>query len=187
MKIKDIQNIRSLESGAVDCEILFFGMNEYIPYTATPEDSTESGEQIWLELQSGKWGVIPPFKATQEMIVAAKESKKQEIEVWRKFQETKPFTFEWKGHKWNGGAESIARLMPVVVAAKSSATRDSLEWGDAENRMINLSMSELEELATTMAQLLMHRNNHIYKRQRELKDALNELENLESIRVFNVA
>ncbi|HDI6030696.1 TPA: DUF4376 domain-containing protein, partial [Escherichia coli] len=61
MKIKDIKNPQSLESGAVDCEVLFFSMDEYLPYTATQEDTTRTGRQIWQELQSGKWGKIAPF------------------------------------------------------------------------------------------------------------------------------
>ncbi|KDT21540.1 hypothetical protein AB84_1303 [Escherichia coli 2-052-05_S3_C1] len=30
MKIKDIKKICRLENGAVDCEVLFFGMEEYL-------------------------------------------------------------------------------------------------------------------------------------------------------------
>lgn len=41
--IKEIQNPRYLESGAIDCEILFEGMEDFIPYTATPEDTATTG------------------------------------------------------------------------------------------------------------------------------------------------
>ena len=74
MKIKDIKKICRLENGAVDCEVLFFGMEEYLPYTASPEDMDETGQRIWKELQSGKWGEISPFTVTPELIAAAKQN-----------------------------------------------------------------------------------------------------------------
>ncbi|MCN3074391.1 DUF4376 domain-containing protein, partial [Escherichia coli] len=56
MNIQEIKKPRYLESGAIDCEVLFEGMDTPIPYTATPEDTATTGQQIWQELQSGKWG-----------------------------------------------------------------------------------------------------------------------------------
>ncbi|MDF9105324.1 DUF4376 domain-containing protein, partial [Escherichia coli] len=60
MQVKAITRPRYLESGAIDCDVLFEGMEEPIPYTATAEDTAETGRQIWQELQSGKWGEIAP-------------------------------------------------------------------------------------------------------------------------------
>ncbi|ELZ5568366.1 TPA: DUF4376 domain-containing protein [Escherichia coli] len=186
MKIKDIKKICRLENGAVDCEVLFFGVEEYLPYTASPEDMDETGQRIWEELQSGKWGEIAPFTITPELIAAAKDAKKMEIEAWRAEQEAKAFTFEWNGRTWNAGPDSMARLYPVVMAAKSDTARTALAWGDADNQPVTLSMQELEELAAAMAQAQVDRNNEIYRRQREMKDELNNLEDLRSIRAFDV-
>ncbi|HFK3203699.1 TPA: DUF4376 domain-containing protein, partial [Escherichia coli] len=77
-KIKEIKNARRLENGAIDCEVLFEGMDTPIPYTATAEDTAETGQRIWQELQSGKWGEIAPFTITPELIAAAKDAKKRE-------------------------------------------------------------------------------------------------------------
>ncbi|EFC9663314.1 DUF4376 domain-containing protein [Escherichia coli] len=186
MKIKDIKNPQSLESGAVDCEVLFFSMDEYLPYTATQEDTTRTGQQIWQELQSGKWGKIAPFTVTPEMLEAAKAAKRREIEAWRTKQEAQPFTFEWNGHTWNAGPDAMARLYPVVMAAKSDTARDVMAWGDADNQQVKLSMPELEELAAAMAQAQVDRNDEIYRRQREMKEELNNLDDLSSIRAFGV-
>lgn len=186
MKIKDIKKICRLENGAVDCEVLFFGMEEYLPYTASPEDMDETGQRIWKELQSGKWGEISPFTVTLELIAAAKDAKKWEIEAWRTKQEAQPFTFEWSGRIWNAGPDSLARLYPVVMAAKSDTARTALAWGDADNQQVKLSMPELEELATAMAQAQVDRNDEIYRRQREMKEELNNLDDLRSIRAFDV-
>ncbi|HCN7979487.1 TPA: DUF4376 domain-containing protein, partial [Escherichia coli] len=107
-------------------------------------------------------------------------------EAWRAEQESQPFTFEWNGHTWNAGPDSIARLSPVVMAAKSDTARTALAWGDADNQQVKLSMPELEELAAAMAQAQVDRNDEIYQRQREMKQELNNLDDLRSIRAFDV-
>lgn len=185
--VKGIRNAHYLENGAVDCEVLFEGETEFVPYTAMQDDSAPTGQCIWEELQSGKWGEIAPFTVTPELIAAAKDAKKREIEVWRTEQEAQPFTFEWNGRTWNAGPDSLARLYPVVMAAKSDTARTALAWGDADNQQVKLSMQELEELAAAMAQAQVDRNDEIYQRQREMKQELNNLEDLHSIRKLVVS
>ena len=186
MQIKKITNARWLENGAIDCEVLFEGMEESIPYTATADDSAETGKRVWKELQSGKWGEISPYTVTPEMLAAAKEAKRREIEAWRTEQEEKPFTFEWNGRTWNAGPDSLARLSPVLMATKSDVARDVIAWGDADNQQVKLSMPQLEGLAAAMAQAVVERNDEIYRRQREMKDELDKQEDLDSIRSFNI-
>ncbi|HBZ8281276.1 TPA: DUF4376 domain-containing protein [Escherichia coli] len=185
--VKGIRNAHYLENGAVDCEVLFEGETEFVPYTAMQDDTAMTGQRIWEELQSGKWGEIAPFTVTPELIAAAKDAKKMEIEAWRTEQESQPFTFEWNGHTWNGGPDSIARLSPVVMAAKSDTARTALAWGDADNQQVKLSMPELEELAAAMAQAQIERNDEIYQRQREMKERLSSLDDLRSIRAMAIS
>lgn len=187
MQIKEITSPRYTESGAIDCDVLFEGMEDPLPYTATPEDTATTGQQIWQELQSGKWGEIAPFTVTPEMLEAAKDAKKREIEAWRTEQEAQPFTFEWNGRTWNGGPDSLARLYPVVMTAKSDTARDVMTWGDADNQQVKLSMPELEELAAAMAQAQVDRNDEIYQRQREMKERLSNLDDLRSIRAMTIS
>lgn len=182
--VKGIRNAHYLENGAVDCEVLFEGETEFVPYTAMQDDTAPTGQRIWEELQSGKWGEIAPFTVTPELIAAAKDAKKREIEVWRTEQEAQPFTFEWNGRSWNAGPSSLARLYPVVMASKSDTARDVMTWGDADNQQVKMSMPELEELATAMAQAQVNRNDEIYRRQRQMKDVLDGLNNLADIRAF---
>ncbi|PZY70828.1 DUF4376 domain-containing protein [Escherichia coli] len=183
-KIKEIKNARRLENGAIDCEVLFEGMEDFIPYTSTPEDTATTGQQIWQELQSGKWGDIAPFTVSPEMLEAAKAAKRQEIEAWRTEQEAQPFMFEWNGRIWNAGPDSLARLYPVVMASKSDMARNEMTWGDADNQQVKLSMPELEELAAALAQAQVDRNDEIYQRQRQMKNVLDSLNNLADIRAF---
>ncbi|HFT5800226.1 TPA: DUF4376 domain-containing protein, partial [Escherichia coli] len=184
--IKEITSPRYTESGAIDCDVLFEGMEDPLPYTATPDDTAKTGQQIWQELQSGKWGAIAPFTITPELIAAAKDAKKMEIEAWRTEQEAQPFTFEWNGRTWNAGPDSLNRLYPAVMASKSDTARKTMVWGDAENQQVKLSMQKLDELLTAMAQAQVDRNDEIYRRQREMKDELNSLEDLNSVRNFIV-
>ncbi|EJH1130142.1 DUF4376 domain-containing protein [Escherichia coli] len=184
--VKGIRNAHYLENGAVDCEVLFEGETEFVPYTAMQDDTAPTGQRIWEELQSGKWGEIAPFTVTPELIAAAKAAKKQQINAWRAEQETQPFTFEWNGRPWNAGPDSLARLYPVVMAAKSDRARTALAWGDADNQQVQLSMPELEELAAAMAQAQVDRNDEIYQRQREMKEELNNMADLNSVRNFIV-
>ncbi|CHE70882.1 phage tail assembly protein [Salmonella enterica subsp. enterica serovar Typhi] len=185
--VKGIRNAHYLENGAVDCEVLFEGETEFVPYTAMQDDSAPTGQHVWEELQSGKWGEITPFTVTPELIAAAKDAKKMEIEAWRTEQEALPFTFEWNGRTWNAGPDSMARLYPVVMAAKSDTARTALAWGDADNQQVKLSMPELEELAAAMAQAQVDRNDEIYQRQREMKEELNNLNDLRSIRAMVIS
>ncbi|OAC15593.1 hypothetical protein EC3234A_24c00010 [Escherichia coli] len=76
----------------------------------------------------------------------------------------------------------MARLYPVAMASKSDTARDVMTWGDAENQQVKLSMQQLDELLTAMVQAQVDRNDEIYRRQREMKDALNALDGLNSIR-----
>ncbi|HBA7895011.1 TPA: DUF4376 domain-containing protein, partial [Escherichia coli] len=147
-------------------------------------DTAPTGQRIWEELQSGKWGEIAPFTITPELIAAAKDAKKREIEAWRTEQEALPFAFEWNGRTWNAGPDSLARLYPVVMTSKSDTARDVMTWGDADNQQVKMSMPELEELATAMAQAQVNRNDEIYRRQRQMKGVLDGLNNLADIRAF---
>ncbi|CAD5440243.1 DUF4376 domain-containing protein [Escherichia coli] len=186
MEIRQILNPRYLESGAINCEVLFEGMEKVLPYTATKDDTAQTGQRIWEELQSGKWGEIAPFTVTPELIAAAKAAKKREIEAWRTEQEAQPFTFEWNRRTWNAGPDSLARLYPVVMAAKFDTARTALAWGDAYNQQVKLSMPELEELAAAMAQAQVERNDEIYQHQREMKEQLSQLSTLDEVRAFSV-
>ncbi|EAC0348013.1 DUF4376 domain-containing protein [Salmonella enterica subsp. enterica] len=186
MKIQEIKNARWLESGAVDCEVLFEGEKAFVPYTAIQDDTAETGQHIWQELQSGKWGEISPFNVTPEMLEAAKAAKRQEIEAWREQQELQPFTFEWNGHTWNAGPDSLSRLSPVTVVAKAENARDVFVWGDASNQQVHLTMAQAGELAAAMAQAQVNRNDEIYQRQREMKDQLSLLSTLDEVRALTL-
>ncbi|EBE6032152.1 DUF4376 domain-containing protein, partial [Salmonella enterica] len=69
---------------------------------------------------------------------------------------------------------------------KAENARDVFVWGDASNQQVHMTMAQAGELAAAMAQASMDRNNEIYLCQREMKEVLSSLEDLGSIRAFNV-
>ncbi|EPB9768819.1 DUF4376 domain-containing protein [Escherichia coli] len=188
-----VRNAAYNEYGAITCEVQFEGAVDtrgepiWSPFTATSSDVTDYGRQLYHDLVNGKYGTVSPFTVSPEMLSAAKAAKRQEIETWRAEQESQPFTFEWNGRTWNAGPDSMARLYPVIMAAKSDTARTALAWGDADNQQVILSMPELEELAAAMARAQVDRNDEIYRRQREMKQELNNLEDLHSIRKLVVS
>ena len=190
--ITAVRNAAYNEYGAITCEVQFEGAVDtrgepiWSPFTATSSDVTDYGRQLYHDLVNGKYGTVSPFTVSPEMLSAAKAAKRQEIETWRAEQESQPFTFEWNGRTWNAGPDSMARLYPAVMASKSDTARKTMVWGDAENQQVKLSMPELEELAAAMAQAQVDRNDEIYQRQREMKERLSSLDDLVSIRAFDV-
>ncbi|HHH1986713.1 TPA: DUF4376 domain-containing protein [Yersinia enterocolitica] len=186
MNILNIKTPRYLESGAIDCEVQFEGMEEYLPYTATADDTAETGQIIWQALINGDYGDIAPFEVTPAMLQAAKEQKLQEINMWRLEQEAQSITFEYAGRTWNADQQSMARLSPVAAVANTNS-RDVMSWGDANNESVPLSAKQIIGLSEAMAIVLMDHNDKIYRRQREMKNALEQLTDLQQIRDFGVA
>lgn len=190
--ITAVRNAAYNEYGAITCEVQFEGAVDtrgepiWSPFTATSSDVTDYGRQLYHGLINGEYGEVLPFTITPEMLEAAKAAKRQEIDAWRTEQEAQPFTFEWNGRTWNAGPDSMARLYPVVMAAKSDTARTTLAWGDADNQQVKLSMQELEELAAAMAQAQVDRNDEIYQRQREMKEQLSRLSTLDEVRALTV-
>ncbi len=73
-----------------------------------------------------------------------------------------------------------------MAAGAETGQREVVTWSDADNQQVKLSIPELEELAAAMAQAQVDRNDEIYRRQRQMKDVLDGLEDLRSIRAFYV-
>lgn len=180
MQVQDIKNAHYLELGAIDCDVLFDDAEEYVPYTASPDDSATTGQQIWQALQSGKYA-ITPFVVTQEMLDIERGLKRREIEAWRKEEEAKPITFEWRGRTWNGGRASLERLAPASMITEQGE-RSLLSWSDANNEQVPMTLDDLVGLYSEMAQAQLQHYDEIYVRQRQLKEQLAEAKTLENIR-----
>ena len=46
---------------AIDCNVLFQGNTDYLPFTATSYDPEPYGVALYNQLQAGQWGPISPY------------------------------------------------------------------------------------------------------------------------------
>lgn len=184
MEVKDIKSPRYLESGAIDCEVLFDGLPDYVSYTATETDVAETGKAVWAALMSGKFGKVKKFTVTAKMLDAAKASKRQEINDWRVVQEEAPLTIEYEGRQWQVDAKTLQRI--DTAASMRNIAGSTLYWGDVENEDVPLTGEQLQGLRDAMFAAVAKRNNDLYKQSRAMKEALDELTDLATIRAFKM-
>ncbi|WP_215267980.1 DUF4376 domain-containing protein, partial [Escherichia coli] len=180
------KNLRTLESGAVDCEILFSGMNEYLPYTATPDDTEVTGQEIWQEVQSGKWGSAGAYTPDADALNSAMTIKLAEINQWRDSRESAGLIFEWQAHRWDGGKVSHDRLSPVIAVAQCGELPEGFFWTDADNQDVRLTATELMELESAMLQAMVVHGFRIHERQRQMKEDIGRLETPGEVRGYVV-
>ncbi|MFW7428279.1 DUF4376 domain-containing protein, partial [Escherichia coli] len=159
---------------------------EFVPYTAMQDDSAPTGQRIWEELQSGKWGEIAPFTVTPELIELTRCAKLAEISAWRDVQESGEFVFEYNGHNWDGGKASQSRLSPVVAAAAAGMLPEGFFWTDADNMDVVLTPTGLAELDAAMTTAMVVQGFRIHECQRRMKEEVVTLQTLEEIRAYRV-
>ncbi len=122
--VKGIRNAHYLENGAVDCEVLFEGETELaciLPY-----------RMIWPRRPACLAGAAKremgrnhPVTVTPELIAAAKDAKRREIEAWRDSQENVEFIFTFDGRRFDGG-KNLA-VTPCARGCNSTA-RTASGW-----------------------------------------------------------
>jgi hypothetical protein len=45
----------------INCDVLFVGNVEYLPFSAGPSDPEEYGRQLYAQLLAGDWGPVSPY------------------------------------------------------------------------------------------------------------------------------
>lgn len=66
------------EKTRVDCLVKFDAFDDYLPFTADPNDNTEWGPQIFEECSSGKWGDVGNYiEPVVDPVVIAEGTKRQ--------------------------------------------------------------------------------------------------------------
>lgn len=181
MIITAIKNARYLQNGAIDCEIQLEGVDDFIPFTATEDDSSTIGRHAWDALTRGDYGDIKPYVITPEIINADREMKHAEISRWRNAQENGGVIFELDGHRWDGGKASQERLAPVVSVAKAGVLPEGFFWTDADNHDIPVNAAFLQQLEAAMMQAMVIQGFKIHERQRQMKDEVSQLTEVNAI------
>ncbi|EEB5699399.1 DUF4376 domain-containing protein [Salmonella enterica] len=180
------------EDGSITADIQFEGNTApdgtpvFLPYTATPDDNTSYGRQLYLDLSAGKYGQVTPFVITAEMIQAAMAEKHAEISNWRDARENGSIIFTLNGHRWDCGKVSQARLSPVVAVAQSGALPPGFFWTDADNIDVPMGADELTALEAAMQQNMVLQGFKIHERQRQMKEEVDKLTDYKAIQGYVV-
>lgn len=59
----------------VNCQVLFDGYSEYLPFTASPADSESHSVEIFNECVAGKWGAIAAYTPSTRPVPTANDNK----------------------------------------------------------------------------------------------------------------
>lgn len=186
MNIISARNGVYTENGNINSEVHFEGFDDFIPFTASPDDPEAHGRQLYANLKAGKYGPVAPFTVTPEMLTAAKQAKHAEINNWRDTQENGSIIFTLNGHKWDCGKASQTRLAPVVAVAKSGALPPGFFWTDADNIDVPMTADELTALEAAMQQNMVLQGFKIHERQRQMKEEVDKLTDYKAIQQYTV-
>ncbi|EFG5818506.1 DUF4376 domain-containing protein, partial [Escherichia coli] len=77
-------------------------------------------------------------------------------------------------------------LAPVVAAAQAGLLPEGFFWTDADNNNVVLTREKLIALNDAMMVAMVAEGFKIHERQREMKEQLNNLNDLASIRAFGI-
>ncbi len=189
--INDVRNAVYNEDGTIDCEVQFQGETnpdgktpKYSPFTASENDTTDYGRQLFTDLKAGKYGTVTPFTVTPEMLTAAKDKKHAEINAWRDAQESGNYPFELNGHRWDCSKASQDRLAPVTAVARQGALPSGFFWTDADNEDIPMTADELISLEAAMQQNMVAVGWKIHERQRQMKEEVDKLTDYRSVQNY---
>lgn len=174
------------EDGTINCLVHAESFDDFMPFTASPDDTEAHGRQLYADLKAGKYGDVKPFTITPDMIQAARDTKHAEISTWRDTQENGNILFTLNGHRWDCGKASQTRLAPVVGVAKSGLLPPGFFWTDADNIDVPMTADELTALEAAMQQNMVLQGFKIHERQRQMKEAVDKLTDYKAIQQYDV-
>ncbi|PUF36867.1 hypothetical protein DAX92_13080 [Salmonella enterica subsp. enterica] len=186
MKILAAKDAVYTENGMINALVHFEGFDDFIPFTASPDDPEAHGRQLYADLKAGKYGPVAPFTVTPEMLTAAKQAKHAEINNWRDTQENGNILFTLNGHRWDCGKASQTRLAPVVAVAKSGALPPDFFWTDADNIDVPMTADELTVLEAAMQRSMVLQGFKIHERQRVMKEQVDNITDYKAIQGYVV-
>lgn len=183
-RFENARNGRRLINGNIDCEVKLTGMDDWFPFTASPDDPDEDGRRLYADIDAGKYGDVAPFVITDAMLDGLRRQKQDEISRWRDRQENGNIIFELDGHRWDGGKASQERLAPVVAAANAGMLPEGFFWTDADNHDIPVTAVFLQKLEASMVQAMVMQGFKIHERQRQMKEEVAELADINAITAY---
>ncbi|HAG4666379.1 TPA: DUF4376 domain-containing protein [Salmonella enterica] len=186
MNILAVKDAVYTENGFIVCQVHVDGFDDFIPFTASPNDTEAHGRQLYTDLKAGKYGSVTPFTVTPEMLTAAKQAKHAEINAWRNTQENLSYIFQFNNHEWDYGKDTQERLSLSVQMAKQNKLPGGFIWTDADNNDVPVSAGELLNLSDAIDQMMFKKGLEIHLRQRQMKEEVDALTDYQAIKDYVV-
>ncbi|HFU9159352.1 TPA: DUF4376 domain-containing protein, partial [Escherichia coli] len=145
------------------------------------------GREIFEACIRGDAGPVGEYRANDDMAVEeARRMKNAEINAWRDAMEASGYVFEHRGRKWDYGKETMTRLGMSASAARGGVLPEGFFWTDAENNDVPMTADELISLSDAAGKAMFRKGLEIHIRQREMKKAIAELSDSETILAYRV-
>ncbi|MFS3336177.1 DUF4376 domain-containing protein [Escherichia coli] len=156
-------------------------------FTASAHDPESYGREIFEACIRGDAGPVGEYRANDDMAVEeARRMKNAEINAWRDAMEASGYVFEHRGRKWDYGKETMTRLGMSASAARGGVLPEGFFWTDAENNDVPMTADELISLSDAAGKAMFRKGLEIHIRQREMKKAIAELSDSETILAYRV-
>ncbi|EDK3117623.1 phage tail protein [Salmonella enterica subsp. enterica serovar Panama] len=135
---------------------------------------------------SGRWG----FDGTNIIDLLTPEKararKRYEINNWRGNEELRSITFDWNGHTWDAGKDTLARLTPVLIVASAGRLPSGFFWTDANDNNVPVSADDLTQLNQEIAFAMVMQGLKIHERQQKMKQDIEALTRVNDILEYSV-
>ncbi|EPP3091285.1 DUF4376 domain-containing protein [Escherichia coli] len=171
----------------INCIVKFSDAETECVFTASADDPESYGREIFEACIRGDVGPVGEYRANDDMAVEeARRMKNAEINAWRDAMEASGYVFEHRGRKWDYGKETMTRLGMSASAARGGVLPEGFFWTDAENNDVPMTADELISLSDAAGKAMFRKGLEIHIRQREMKKAIEELSDSETILAYRV-
>ncbi|HGC5373955.1 TPA: DUF4376 domain-containing protein [Escherichia coli] len=171
----------------INCMVKFSDAETECVFTASADDPESYGREIFEACIRGDAGPVGEYRANDDMAVEeARRMKNAEINAWRDAMEASGYVFEHRGRKWDYGKEAMTRLGMSASAARGGVLPEGFFWTDAENNDVPMTADELISLSDAAGKAMFRKGLEIHIRQREMKKAIAELSDSETILAYRV-
>ncbi|HFI1725311.1 TPA: DUF4376 domain-containing protein [Escherichia coli] len=171
----------------INCIVKFSDAETECVFTASADDPESYGREIFEACIRGDAGPVGEYRANDDMAVEeARRMKNAEINAWRDAMEALGYVFEHRGRKWDYGKETMTRLGMSASAARGGVLPEGFFWTDAENNDVPMTADELISLSDAAGKAMFRKGLEIHIRQREMKKAIAELSDSETILAYRV-
>ncbi|HBD0342477.1 TPA: DUF4376 domain-containing protein [Escherichia coli] len=171
----------------INCIVKFSDAETECVFTASADDPESYGREIFEACIRGDAGPVGEYRAYDDMAVEeARRMKNAEINAWRDAMEASGYVFEHRGRKWDYGKETMTRLGMSASAARGGVLPEGFFWTDAENNDVPMTADELISLSDAAGKAMFRKGLEIHIRQREMKKAIAELSDSETILAYRV-